>query len=121
MQTILITTAIVLSVTAFVALIVVLVRRQAEWQAEVARIWRAYADRRHLQWIDPSGPWYRRVGYQLAGDVDGGRASFDQFVVGNGKSSTRYSRVSGELPRAVPERLIVCRKTFNNRLQLAFQ
>jgi len=121
MQSTLVTTAIVLGVTAFGVFIVWVIRRQIEWQAAADRAWRAYAERRHLKWTDASGPWYRRIGYQIDGDIDGVRAKFDQFTVSTGKSSVRYSRVSAELARAAPERLIVCRKSFNNRVNFAFQ
>ena len=121
MQTALVTTAIVLCATAFVGAIVWLVRWDAERQAAIESTWRAHAARRQLTWVGSSGPWYRRIGYQMSGDIGGVRATFDQFAVRRGKSSVHYTRVSSELERPVPERLIVCRKTFANRVNFAFQ
>jgi hypothetical protein len=121
MHTALVTTAIVLCATAFVAGIVWLVRWDAERQRAIESAWRAHAARRQLTWVGSSGPWYRHIGYHMSGDIGGVRATFDQYTVRRGKSSVHYTRVSSDLQRAVPERLIICRKTLTNRLNFAFQ
>lgn len=107
-----------LVVMAAIVAAAITITRRSERRLESA--WREFAQRSGHEWVEASGPWFKKQSSGVTGTIDGVVFKLDRHYVQAGKSRVAYTRIRGTCSRLIAEKVGVRTLNLANRLNGLF-